>query len=395
MVPRPSRVRAEAPCSQGVGGVGRATRSAVGEASLQETSTEERATPVALGPEAYRALYEYGPDGVLFTAPDGRILAANPAACRLLALTEAEICARGRQGLADARDERWGEMVAERARTGHAEGVARMVRGDGLSIEVEMSSRLFTDAQGESRSCTVIRDVTERVTLLRALVESRERLAEAERVARMGSWEWNLTPERITLSDGLLAIYGLSREEFDPTYEGGLRRVYPQDRDLVSSTLERAIAERSSFVLEYRAIRADGRVRVFRTHGDVTVDDDGEPARLVGVVEDITEAKLAREVLQNASADLGRRATELQQLALRTVDDHAGVTGARLTPRQLQILHLIAQGLTNAAIAGRLVVTEGTVKWHVKQILAKTGSANRAEAVARVLGEPGSRWDGG
>ena len=340
-------------------------------------------------------MYAYSPDGVLFTSPDGRILAANPAACRLLALTEAEICARGRQGLADARDERWGEVVAERARTGRAEGVARMVRGDGLSIEVEMSSRLFTDAQGESRSCTVIRDVTERVTLLRALVASRERLAEAERVARMGSWEWNLAPERITWSEGLLAIYGLSREEFDPTYEGGLRRVYPEDRDLVRSALERAIAERSSFVFEYRAIRSDGRVRVFRTHGDVTVDDDGEPARLVGVVQDITEAKLAQEVLQNASADLGRRATELQQLALRTVADDAGVTGARLTPRQLQILHLIAQGLTNAAIAGRLVVTEGTVKWHVKQILAKTGSANRAEAVARVLGETGSRWDGG
>ena len=54
----------------------------------------------------------------------------------------------------------------------------------------------------------------------------------------------------------------------------------------------------------------------------------------------------------------------------------------------LEILRLIAQGLTNAAIAERLVVTEGRIKWHVKQILTKTNSTNRAEAVARVLGTP-------
>jgi PAS domain S-box-containing protein len=344
---------------------------------------------VTLGAEAYRALYEFGPDGVLFTSPDGPILAANPAACRLLGLTETEICARGRQGLADATDDRWGEIVAERVRTGHAQGIARMVRGDGLRIDVEMSSRLFTDAQGVARSCTVIRDVTERVSLEQELTRSRERLAEAERVARMGSWEWTLTPEQITWSDGLLEIYALSPEELDSTYEGGLRRVYPEDRELVRSTLERAITERSSFTVEYRAIRSDGRVRVLRSHGDVAVDENGEPARVVGVVQDITEGKLAQEALQDTSAELGRRAWELQRVALRTVADDGLIPVAPLTSRQSQIVDMIAHGLTNAAIADRLVVTEGTVKWHVKQILAKTGSANRAEAIARVLGEPG------
>jgi PAS domain S-box-containing protein len=68
--------------------------------------------------QAYRALYEHGPYGVLFTSPDGRIHAANPAACRILGLTEAEICARGRQGLVDATDDRWSAMLAERAQPG-------------------------------------------------------------------------------------------------------------------------------------------------------------------------------------------------------------------------------------------------------------------------------------
>lgn len=75
-------------------------------------------------------------------------------------------------------------------------------------------------------------------------------------------------------------------------------------------------------------------------------------------------------------------------MALRTATEPRVTPHAPLTPGQQEILRLIAQGLTNAAIAKRLVITEGTVKWHVKQILAKTGSSNRAEAIARFLRGP-------
>src|SRR5437764_6776185 len=88
-------------------------------------------TADVLGPEAYRALYENSPDGVLFTVPDGRVLAANNAACQLLGRTETEICSLGRQGMADQTDERWGPMLAERERAGFVRGVARRSRGDG------------------------------------------------------------------------------------------------------------------------------------------------------------------------------------------------------------------------------------------------------------------------
>jgi PAS domain S-box-containing protein len=357
---------------------------------LSERSGTTGSIADELGPEAYRAMYEQSPDGVLFTAPDGRVLAANPAACEILGRTESDICSLGRQGLADHSDDRWGVLLAERARAGHARGVARMIRGDGAHIEVEMSARIFTEAGGQQRTCTVIRDVTERVRMESELVESRASLAEAERIAQMGSCEWDLISDQTTCSEGLLRIYGISRDEFDASFEGGLRSIYPDDRELFRNTLESAIAQRSSFTVEYRAIRPDGRVRTFRSHGDVVVDGTGRPTRLVAVVQDITEARLAQEALQSTSADLERHANELQQLAVRAGSEEVSVPHAALTPRQFEILRLIARGLTNAAIAERLVVTEGTVKWHVKQILTKTGSANRAEAVARVLGEPRS-----
>ena len=130
-----------------------------------------------LGPEAYRAMYDNSLDGVLFTAPDGRVLAANAAACAILGRSEAEIRAVGRQGMSDHSDERWGALLAERQRTGQVRGVARMIRGDGSPIEVEMSAKVFSQ-HGEQRSCTTIRDVTERLQIERELVEKSTRLRE-------------------------------------------------------------------------------------------------------------------------------------------------------------------------------------------------------------------------
>jgi len=131
-----------------------------------------------LGPEAYRAVYEYNADGVIFSAPDGRIFAANPAACTILGRTEAEICALGREGLRDPADRRWEPLLAERRRTGATRGTARMLRGDGTAIEVEMAAQVFPDANGETRSITILRDVTARVAMEREFEELNEQLRE-------------------------------------------------------------------------------------------------------------------------------------------------------------------------------------------------------------------------
>ncbi len=148
------------------------------QAPVSDDPVQTGSTSAELGLEAYRALYDNSPDGVMFTSPDGRVMAANPAACEIFRMTEVEICAVGRQGLADATDERWGPLLAERERTGRVKGVARMIRGDGLLVEVEMNARIFAGVDGERRSCTIVRDVTERVAMERELVDMSARLRE-------------------------------------------------------------------------------------------------------------------------------------------------------------------------------------------------------------------------
>ena len=113
--------------------------------------------------EAYRALFEHCLDAVFFTAPDGRVFAANPAACAMFGYTEEELCALGREGISDPADrERAAAAVARRAAARHAQAVLSYRRRDGTTFPGEVSSRIFTDASGEKRTCTVLRDITER-----------------------------------------------------------------------------------------------------------------------------------------------------------------------------------------------------------------------------------------
>jgi PAS domain S-box-containing protein len=132
------------------------------------------------GAEAYRTLFENSLDAVFLTAPDGRVFAANPAACALFGYTEKELCALGREGIFDPADrDRAAAAVDRRAAAGQVKAVLSYRRRDGTTFSGEVSSRVFTDASGELRTCTVVRDITEREKL-------RERLA-AQLLATQGA----------------------------------------------------------------------------------------------------------------------------------------------------------------------------------------------------------------
>jgi len=122
--------------------------------------------------EAYQTLFGHSMDAVFFTAPDGRIFAANPAACALFGYTEEELCALGRQGISDPADrERAAGMVAERAATGKILGVTSWRRRDGTTFPGEFTSAIYTDASGGKVTCAILRDVSEREQMEQQLAD--------------------------------------------------------------------------------------------------------------------------------------------------------------------------------------------------------------------------------
>jgi PAS domain-containing protein len=214
----------------------------------------------------------------------------------------------------------------------------------------------------------VARNITERKRAEQELARSRELLQEAETIAQMGSWEWDMPTDRLSWSKGLFKIFQMTPEDANAPANGqatipfGLaHRVSPEDRELMRDALHRTISELTRVSAQFRAIRADGRVRVLDWHADPIVDRFGKPVKVIGIVQDITEAKRAQQTLNAASSDLVKYAQELQRLASeQTAADDVAI--AALSPRQLEVLRLVAQGMTNAEIARRIFISEGTVK---------------------------------
>ena len=105
-------------------------------------------------------LVENSPEALLLTRPDGQILAANPAACRLLGRSEDELRGLGRGGVMDAGEPRLAPALAERARTGRFVGELTCVRADGTRFPVELASSVFVGGDGDVLTSMAIRDLT-------------------------------------------------------------------------------------------------------------------------------------------------------------------------------------------------------------------------------------------
>jgi PAS domain S-box-containing protein len=114
-------------------------------------------------------------DGILLTAPDGHIFAANPAACRIFGRSEKEICQVGRNGLIDITDARLPAALEQRARTGMFKGELTFLHPDGTPFQGELSTALFNDRDGQVRTSMIVRDITER----KRAEQEREQLIDA------------------------------------------------------------------------------------------------------------------------------------------------------------------------------------------------------------------------
>lgn len=127
-----------------------------------------------LSEERFRMLFEHSIDAIMLTRTDGTILTANPEACRVFGLNEAEICRAGHAGLVDMADPRSVELLEQRSRLGRCRGEITMIRGDGSRFPAEISSAVFADHDGVQKTSLIIRDATERKSLEQQLLQSQK-----------------------------------------------------------------------------------------------------------------------------------------------------------------------------------------------------------------------------
>ncbi|MCR6033519.1 response regulator [Nocardioides sp. zg-579] len=274
----------------------------------------------------FRAVVETSPDGYCVFDLDGRIRYANPALARMVGVapeaasdltvfdTLDEV---GRQQFAahleDLRAGRFNEREVE----------VRLQRTDGTSTWVLTRESPLHGPDGELLG--VLHRMTEwsdRRRDIEELVESRSRLAEAHRIARLGSWSWDVVHDVVTGAPEIHELYGVPAGEWPATYAEFLDVVHEDDREVVARSVREALEIGGPFEWEGRVRGAHGWVWT-RGRGVCHHDPDGRPVAMSGTHQDVTAAKEAelalvdqvnQNVLMQAVASAANEARSLHEL---------------------------------------------------------------------------------
>ncbi|MGC3959146.1 MAG: response regulator [Verrucomicrobiota bacterium] len=160
------------------------------------------------------------------------------------------------------------------------------------------------------RTADLTRENFERQLVEYDLKQSEARLARAQQIAHMGSWEWDIQRDKVIWSAETARLYGFTSEDLGKHMERCLERVHPEDLAVVRKSLEVARAGQP-FVSDHRVLLPDGTERFLHGLGEVIKNENGETIRIIGTVQDVTEAHQASKALQRSEEQL-RQAQKME-----------------------------------------------------------------------------------
>lgn len=173
-------------------------------------------------------------------------------------------------------------------------GQIRYVIAAGEPIEID----------GEPCLLGMMVDITARKEAEESLRQSQELLSEAEQLADMGSWEWNITAKSLQWSQGMYRIFGLNLHTQPSPDDSFLDYIHPQDRERVQRAFRKAQGDPHPFEIAHRILRGDGAERSVILRAKIILDAQGQAAKMVGTTQDITEREAIEEALRQSEARL-------------------------------------------------------------------------------------------
>ena len=219
------------------------------------------------------------------------------------------------------REEALGRLLAEtiipaRHRAAHRHGVERfLATGESIGTRLELvacdrSGREFPVELTVSPLQTAdgyvffafLHDISERKQAGELLERRRRQLEEAQAVAQLGSWDWDVVADVVEWSDEMCRIYGVDPASHPSGIAAVFEHIHPDDRAFVQAQIDAAHESGRPFSFEHRIVRTDATVRVVSARGNVVVGDDGAATRMFGTEQDITERKEAEEAQRRMAA---------------------------------------------------------------------------------------------
>jgi PAS domain S-box-containing protein len=257
--------------------------------------------------DQFRRFFEEAPIGKVMTAPDGRFLRVNRALSTLLGYSLEELQQVSWMDITHPDDipaSREAARAVLAGEVGHWEMEKRYRAKDGRWVWTQVSFSIHRGPEGTPQYfLTHIQDISARKEAVEELQNSEQWLAEAQGLAHVGSWRWEVAPNQVKWSKELYRIYGLTPDH-PAGYEEFLAVLHPEDRPRIRELIERQFRDHEPLEYESRVQWASGEVRHLFNRQVVIADAAGHPLRMMGTALDITERKAQEETLRTTMSEV-------------------------------------------------------------------------------------------
>lgn len=338
-------------------------------AQLEKEFEERRKAEFGLieSEKKYRLLVENSNDIIYATDLKGTFIYANPVAERVIGSPRSELIGKHFHLFTDPDhheriDAFYKKQFNENIPNTYFE-LQIVVRG-AATRWIGQNVQLIMDNQKPVGFQAVARDVTERRRAEEELRRSLIGLAEAQRIAHMGNWEWDTQTGEMRWSDEMYRICGWTRETFDGSYEAFLDLIHPEDQETVKDAIHKTMTEGAKTEIEYRLIRRDGSVREVLQRAERLSEGAGKSGRLMSTIQDMTLQNQAERELQKAKDVLTQSEKLVSIGRLSAGVAHEILNPVNIISVELQLL-LKMEALSQEAKAELTVCTE-----QVKRIVA-------------------------
>ncbi len=280
------------------------------QTTIRDISDRMRAEKILIESEKrYKELYENAPAAYLSISTKGTIISCNNMITQILGYKVSEIIDKPVIKLYADNDfgKPRAKKVFEKFKVGQStvNEELEMVKKDGTPCWVSLTVFPVKNEDGEiieTRSMVV--DINERKIIQREFESNRLQMLQAQNIAQLGSWEWDMIVNTVSWSENLYSLYGTDRNTFQATFEGFMSRVHPDDQEYVTNTITECAKTQIPMDYYHRTIPINGQVHTMHCNGIVIADEEGIPLTMVGTAQDVTKTVEADRALKESEKRL-------------------------------------------------------------------------------------------